>query len=221
MYKLIATSFLFLFTVTSTWSQTKDDRAELAKQTITQLKDGALLIRLSSKSQTLELLRERGYPKRADHIEKVQAEKNKEIVKAYSTIGFTKVYFFYSEHSENVRNGNLEGILLDTALNKVTGANIKHYVVGATGPLPKNYEYKESNDDNTPANVTEKKTYGGGSNLSILSFYLMDKNFDLLPDPFPNHQRYHPVILTTLTHEEVAEKIDEKLVKYYEKVGDS
>ena len=30
MYKLIATSFLFLFTVTSTWSQTKDDRAELA-----------------------------------------------------------------------------------------------------------------------------------------------------------------------------------------------
>lgn len=220
MNKLFTFLILSIFICSGVFSQTKEEREALAKQTITELKDGALLIRLQSKNTTIELLKERGYPKRAAHIEKQQLEENKAIAKAFGTMDFTKVYFFYSEYSEAIIQGDFEGKLLDTGLNPIKVDELSNYVVGAIGPLPKNYEYEEAEEDDTPENVTNKKTYKGGSDLSVEAFYLMDKNLELLPNPFPQHQRYHPIILTKLTHKEVAEKMNEKLVKFYDKVVD-
>ncbi len=204
------------------FGQNRKERKSIAKNQIVNLKGGTLLVRLSSKKQIIELLKEKGYPKKAAYYKKQQEETNKEIIKAFNQYKFGKKLFFYSHFSDSIKKGKLNSVtFFNDSLEQVSlTLDTNGFFIAAIGDLPKNYDYEISDSvavKNKKKGLSTKKDYQGGSNLSVKSLYIMDKNLTVLEKPFPFYQRYHPMILTTLTTEEVVEKLNEKLVEFYEK----
>jgi hypothetical protein len=85
---------------------------EIAKQQIKNLKNGALLVRLMTKSNSISALRARGDNYTADKIEKKQTEINVRIVTAFRVeFDFCPVYFFYSDYTQFVKDKQLDGVV--------------------------------------------------------------------------------------------------------------
>ncbi len=93
-------------------------RTEVSKWQINQLKDGALMVRLSSNKTTIEILRKNKKEDLATQKEQETFAINKNIVRAFTKCyTFSKVYFFYSNSSDTLLKGAREGIFLDTNLS--------------------------------------------------------------------------------------------------------
>lgn len=217
----IAYIILFLVLSFTGISQKKAERLEIAKTQIKELKEGALLVRLQTKQKVIDALLEKGYPKRANHIEKTQKEKNIEISGAFKDFDFCPVYFFYSQYSDSLKYGNYAHvILLDDSLKEVE-VELTNFHIADFGNVKKSYE-----NDTTDAKRNElknkgreaTKTYKGGSSLNIRAMVLSDSKFKQLKSPFPFYVRFHPTPLHDLTYPEVVEKMNENLSLFYNKM---
>ncbi len=84
----------------------------IAKKQINQLHDGALLVRLITKTKTITTLKNAGNYKMADEIELEQSTLNKRIILAFRNhFKFCPVYFFYSDYTEAVKNNEINKII--------------------------------------------------------------------------------------------------------------
>ena len=104
MNRILIGLLLFFISITGILqaTQTEKNKPSLrkqrnysAKKQINQLKDGALLVRLKTKKNTISALRKIGKSKLADEIEKKQSEYNLNIITAFKTnFDFCPTYFF-------------------------------------------------------------------------------------------------------------------------------
>ncbi len=90
---------------------------DVAKAQIVALKNGALLVRLKTNSNTINQLKKAGNTDLATQVERETYLKNKIIMFSYlQEFNFCPVYFFYSDCSDSVKHKRLENIFLDTTL---------------------------------------------------------------------------------------------------------
>jgi hypothetical protein len=92
-------------------------RNAIGKWQINQLKNGALCIRLHTNKTLVDGLRKMGKADLAAQKEYEMLAINKNIVMAFTKYyTFSKVYFFFSNHSDTLLQGARSGIFLDTNL---------------------------------------------------------------------------------------------------------
>lgn len=84
----------------------------IARKHIKGLREGALLVRLQTRSQSIAMLKERGLGDKAVQLERRQRKENREYVEAFvSEFDFAPVYFFRSEDSGLIKEGRLDEIV--------------------------------------------------------------------------------------------------------------
>lgn len=92
-------------------------RNAIGKWQINQLKTGALVVRLHNNKNLVESLKKMGKADLAAQKELELMAVNKNIVMAFTRFyKFSKIYFFFADHSDTLLKGARSGIFLDTNL---------------------------------------------------------------------------------------------------------
>ena len=198
------------------YSKAKWERAEAA---ITNLKEGVLLIRLSSERRKLEELDRRIANdklnlKSRERLKRVKKEviedrdkTNQEFVEAFaSQYDFSELFFFYDTASVSLKRGVQEGIFLDREMNLVSSMSLegRPFLVLRSGTL------KEST-------------------TGLEALVLMDEDFEDLARPFPYYVRMRglghllakilsPGKVSRRSGKKLAEKLNERLWEFYERM---
>ncbi|MGZ6522636.1 MAG: hypothetical protein ACXVDT_12450, partial [Bacteroidia bacterium] len=147
--------FFALFIINISFAQKAKDKA---REEIDLLKNGALLIRLKTSELQINAFKKAGNEQKAEELKKSQEDENKAIIEGFkANFTFCPVYFFYSDHSEEIKSGNYSG-LFDVNYKPVSNFN-SNYLIG---------EYDQS-DERT----------------QIHAFFIEDKNYEHLRSPFP------------------------------------
>lgn len=92
-----------------------------ASDMVRQLKgnNGVLLVRLHTSEAGIQALRKQGEYRLADEKRKAQLEENRTLMDAFrKEFSFCNVYFFYSNHTDDVMNGRWQGIFLNPDLQE-------------------------------------------------------------------------------------------------------
>jgi len=169
---------------------TKDSRKkkDIAQQAIINLRTGALLVRLNTADKQLELLEKMGLDEKYEEIKAEQQEQNKSITSAFSMLmKYTnKVYYFYSDNTPNVLNGEFNGVLLDKDLNPVTFDSFDEYYLIAD--------------------------FTRTENLGIPALVVYDAQMNQMEPPFPYYTRtFESLPLFDRGHHRTVEIFNEKL----------
>ncbi len=145
---------------------------------IQKLQEGALLVRLKTRQKTIDAFKERGYLKMANQVKEKQKIKNERLVNAFrKNFNFCKVYFFYSDDSENVSQKMYEGIFLNENLEKDAKVVLKEdFVLTA-----------EVGNVVSDSNITSAsgREYAANTGMSESLLVIKDSNFEQLRRPFP------------------------------------
>lgn len=165
---------------------------EEARKQLNDLHEGVLLVRLKTNNASIEAMQKAGFDEKAELARQEQYEKNKETILSFSqAFDFAPVYFFYSDDSEAIRQGNLAGNVFGSDLKPVPAEELKGKPI-FTG------EFTE-----TP-------------NTGIEAFVVMGQDLIPLKSPFPFYQRKHVFFsLITLSQAKVVERYNEKLTSTY------
>src|SRR4051812_48326706 len=108
MVKALLSVLLCLLTLSGS-AQYRNENSPV--EDIRQLKKGALLIRLMTKQNSVNALRERGNSDAADSLKRSQDIYNKQIVAGFKrNFNFCPVYFFYSQYSDKIKEGEIDDV---------------------------------------------------------------------------------------------------------------
>ncbi|MEZ4885706.1 MAG: hypothetical protein R3E32_13315 [Chitinophagales bacterium] len=145
---------------------------------IQKLQNGALLVRLKTRQNTIDAFKKNGYLKMANQVEMDQKEKNKKLMDAFrQNFNFCKVYFFYSEDSKKILEETYEGIFLNKNLEKDAGIVLKEdfILTAEVGNIVK--DHISMDPDGTE--------YAPNSGMSESLLIIKDIEFQQLRRPFP------------------------------------
>ncbi|MFK7905055.1 MAG: hypothetical protein AB8B69_08020 [Chitinophagales bacterium] len=149
-----------------------------AVSNIQKLQKGALLVRLKTRKKTIDAFKNSGYLKMADQVEMKQKAKNQKLMNAFrKNFSFCEVYFFYSEDSEKIMEGEYEGIFLNENLEKDARIVLKEdfILTAEVGSIVKD-----------PVSVDASgNEYAATSGMSESVLIIKDSNFEQLRRPFP------------------------------------
>jgi hypothetical protein len=160
-----------------------------ARDNIQLLKEGALFVRLKTSDLKIKALIEKGMQKEAEEIRIKQETENKEIAEAFKkNYTFSKVYFFYSNYSTELKEGRYYAHLMNSDL-QADSAFTGNYLTG---------EFDES--------------YNG-----LKAFFIKDKNYEPLKRPFPFLIRINKMLVSTKTEEQIVKELNSKLFEFWEK----
>lgn len=165
------------------------------EQYIRQLHDGALLVRLKTKKNSIAALRKIGNNKLADKLEKQQAELNKAIVAAFSAyFDFCPAYFFFSDYSEAVRTKRMDQVaFLNAELLPDTSIRLKNtgFLTAEFGAIEQDPAQIIGGDYYAQGeNGLEKRTqYTGAPNMGFEALIVQSDQFIQLRKPFPYYVR--------------------------------
>jgi hypothetical protein len=188
----------------------------VAKKQIQELKTGYLLVRLSTRSKTIEDLQRMGKSRAAEEIRKQQEEKNKRIVAAFNKyFNFCEYRFFYSQYSDDIQKGNFKFLIFnkDLSVDESFSVEGKTYYVGEFGIVEPD-QTKESYDtelqytDDFSAELKRVK-YGPSTN-KIYALIIKNNNYVQLTRPFP-------FFATGISTEKMVKKTNSHLNNFYNK----
>lgn len=111
-------------------------KRQYAEDCIRNLKTGALVVRLNTKSTAIGLYRNNDQDYIADRIDQKQLEENRELVKAFlSEFDFCKVYFIYTDDLDSLYAGKKKGLFLSDRLKIDTSIVLQEsfYMVAGYG----------------------------------------------------------------------------------------
>lgn len=186
---------------------------------LSELPNGALLVRLESKQKSITALRAKNSPI-ADKVETKQKEKNQKIINAFEE-NFTlcPVFYFYDYQSSEIKKKKFEGQLLNAKLESVK--NIPF--------LEDNFliaEFSFTQGDSTHLNAEIHTLDKDGKTISSVdTSYVMYEGFSfdalvllspdlyLLEDPYPHYIRKN-VIVFRRSEKEMVHKMENKIIKY-------
>ena len=156
-------------------------RNAVGKWQINQLKNGALCVRLHTNKTLVEGLRKMGKADLATQKEYEMMAINKNIVMAFTKYyNFSKVYFFFSNHSDTLLKGARSGIFVDTNL-----------VVDPKIEMKENFYLIAEKDDAYNSSIgfvredTAKFVKEKGNASKECAMVIKNKYGHQLKDPFP------------------------------------
>jgi len=219
---------LIVFLMSSSFVFSQNDQLKGRKQiqqlmqnNIVVLKNGALLVRIHSKENSIEALRNSGNADKAKQVEDKQIAYNKEVISAFrSEFKFCPVYFFSSKYSENVSSGNLDGVIFYND-NLIEDKSLKFihsdFLTGEFGPLdPDTASYYDGEYyDRSGKDLEEKDAQYAASNMGMEVFKIMSRQFIQLRDPFPYYVRTYDTLPFERSLAKAAARMNKKLLKYF------
>ena len=167
----------------------------MAKKDIVLLKGGALLVRLKTSENKIVALRKADREKQALKAVEWQKAQNQKIVKAFKTyFDFAPVYFFYSEHSDNVRQGKYKGIFLNENLeldSTIVLDNRPVYTAEYTAIKQDTFVQFSHNELEQTGNFQSEwvPRYYGQPNMGFRAIVVKNQNFEQMVEPFPYYAR--------------------------------
>lgn len=106
---MICTIAILFSALSGTGSLLAQSSQGIADSNILAMKEGVLLVRLVRHTAKIEQLKKMKQDDQAAKIEQEDAKKNKKLQQAFAdNFDFCPVYFFYSDHSLNVKNKEFE-----------------------------------------------------------------------------------------------------------------
>jgi hypothetical protein len=194
----------------------------VARGHIMMLKDGALLVRIQTRSKSIESLKERDMESKAALVEQELREENTEYAKAFAAeFDFAPVYFFRSEDSKMIKEGRLDEVvflnsdLVPDPFIKLEQDKIYIAEFGTVAPdKSKTREGYRLEKDST--GVTQKSVYYGSTNMGFEALVIMDDQFVQLRRPFPYYTRtYSKKGLINRKPKVTVRKMNQKLHQFY------
>lgn len=187
MTKTLTLLFAFLFSV-GTIAQSD---LSTAKQQLHDMKNGVLLVRLFTQQAKIDGLKAEGKTSQAERVAQQQYQINRDILLSFSQVfEFCPVFFFYSQDSEAIRNGDFKGKVFDVSQRLVDPSEIKGTVFTA--------EFSET------------------ANTGIDGLIIMDDQMFPLSAPFPHFQREHTFLgMVSLTKSKIVHRMNNKLRDTY------
>lgn len=202
-----------------------ETRRHLAHQTIVHLKEGALLVRLQTRSQAIAALTDRGDTAQARVLRLAQEAKNLEIAHAFaSEFDFCPVYFFYAEASAQVKERDFEKVsLLNESLKPVSGASIvqSNFLLAEFGNSPPQrseffeLHYRTANGEW----VIERYKDPNKNGSRISGLVVMNNQFQRLSKPFPYLVRTFENTLWRRSEKKAVRKFDKRLDAFAQRRG--
>tara|TARA_Y100000782_G_scaffold115112_1_gene154748 strand:+ start:5525 stop:6136 length:612 start_codon:yes stop_codon:yes gene_type:complete len=113
-------SFLALSGSAQHFTMRRAELVEEANSHIRNIKNGVVLVRLHTQENKIKHFLKYDNYEAAQAVRREQVEKNKAIFTAFKEVfDFTKLYFFYSHHSAQVKEGDFStGFLLNDAMEE-------------------------------------------------------------------------------------------------------
>jgi hypothetical protein len=198
------TGLLIIFLISSCFASAQDKQSEMSehkwkikvmKEQITILKNGALLVRLKTKENSVNALNEIGDSISANRIIENQRSLNKKIISAFrKNYTFSPVFFFYSNFSDTVRNHKLnEVVFLNDELIPDTNINpgTLQFLTSELGNLSQDTAAYISGSylAHTDEGLKRNESYYGGTDTKIKALVIMSDQFIQLSDPFPYYSK--------------------------------
>jgi hypothetical protein len=197
-----------------------------AKQQITRLKNGVLLVRLKTNENVVNALRKSGKADLADKVVENQKLFNQNIVSAFKeNFTFCPVYFFYSNYSKEVKEGRFQQIVfLNESLQPDDKIQFpgKSFFVADFGTVEQDTATYYSHSGIEPdGNFSVKKAdyYYGGPSFGYDALIIRNDQLIQLRHPFPYFIRTrgsHPKKKVIV---KVVKTMDRKLSEYYASVN--
>lgn len=159
-------------------------KVQYSENSILQLKDGALLVRLKTRAEAIKLYRESGQDYVADRMDQNQFEENREIVKAFlNNFNFCKVYFFFKEDTEKLDSGETSGYFLDDRLKRDSSIVLSQdfYMIAEYGPV-------EAESYVIPGDTSATAQYVNSAAIER-GLVVKDANYWQMAEPFPYYVR--------------------------------
>lgn len=222
-------------------------KEQAAKRQIRELHKGVLLVRMRNPQLSIAALEQAGMQAKAIVLRQEVEDENQLIAQTFEThYDFSKVYFFYSQHSSDIRKGNFNGILLNHQLVADSSIDISKEQAIYTaefGQVGEDtlafYEYTSYEGGGAFQNKAQAHFYGT-QHIGFDALVISDRDFNQLSRPFPYYSRWmypafetHPEIMLVfpplsipfiLTHsriEKVVERLNRRLHNYYLKQASS
>ena len=167
-----------------------------ARQDIENLREGALLVRLLMRTETINRLKKLGKEDEASAIEREQMKRNLEYAAAFKKgYDFSALYFFKSDDSQLIRDGKLDEIIFLNANlepDETIKVKEKHVFTAEFGNIKQNKDREHSGYilEKDSTGVVKKKTYYGPPNFGFPAIVIMNDQFKQLEKPFPYYMRY-------------------------------
>ena len=147
------------------------------------------IVRLRTSELKITALKNKGLVKEAEEIRIAQEITNKQIIEAFrKEYNFSKVYFFYSNYSTKVKEGNYNGCLMNVNMEIDSSFTGDKYLIG---------EFDES------------------TTTQMDAFFIKDKNYEQLKKPFPFFIKQNEFLISTRSYEEVVHDLNLRLIEFY------
>lgn len=231
MNKIIILVFLLIIHTTGIAQKTQTNKnkvsfrkqnVSISKEQINQLKNGALLIRLKTKMNSIAALKKIGKNKLAAKVEKNQADYNLSIISAFrANFNFCPTYFFFSGFSTNIRERQFNKVVfLNDSLLPDTTLKFKKtsFLTAEFGTIQQDtakYFSHYSYEPNAKLSVKRVKNYYGGPNMGFAALIINSDKFVQLRRPFPYYVRTFESLPIERSVNKAVRKMNKKLYKYY------
>lgn len=194
----------------------------ITKVQINELKDGALLVRLKTKKNSIAALQKIGKNEAAEKLELKQAAYNLNIVTSFKKyFTFCPTYFFYSDYSTNIKEREFDKVLF---LNEKLQADssikfvYKTFLTADFGTIEQDtvkYFANYSMEQDKNLGTQKVKTYNGGPDFGFDALIIRNDKFIQLRDPFPYFERTRDPMPNKRKLEKVIKKINKRFFKFY------
>ncbi len=192
---------------------------------IKQLKNGALLVMLEAKENSINALKKNDYFEMAELVEFKQHVKNSKIVTAFrNNFTFCPVYFFYDSYIDRVLSNQITDVVflndnmkLDSSI-KFCESNYLFSEFGAIRQDTAKY-FSHSYYDSGSNGMERRSVYNGGPDMRFEALIIMSKQMIQLKRPFPYYVKTQCTIpFFKRSTSKVVNRMNVKLFKYYEKI---
>ncbi|MBL4593567.1 MAG: hypothetical protein JKX68_07110 [Flavobacteriales bacterium] len=201
--------------------KTKEEAKIKAENQILDLKNGVLIVRLSTKKKSIAAMRKANKNKLADKTESKLHTRNQHIINAFRTnFNFCPVYFFYSDYSKHIKNNQLDSVVFlndSLQLDFNIKINAKKFLTAELGITePDNKKYSSTTGIEKGEKTT---TYYGGSGVTITGLIMKDQQFEQLRKPFPYYIREFVGLPFHRAIHKMVIKMNNDLKRFYLKVS--
>jgi len=194
---------------------------EIMVQQIMQLKDGVLLVRLQTRENSIRVLNQAGKTEQADKIKNRQRKYNMKIYAAFKEcFTFCPIYFFFSNYSDSIRNGHAGGIVfLNENLEADTGIKLGNskFLTAEFGALEKDTtkyftgQYLYAGEHG----LERRNQFSTGPNFGFPALKIMSDQLVQLKKPFPYYVRTFESLPIKRRVSKTVERMNSKLLYYY------
>jgi hypothetical protein len=193
-----------------------------AREQINQLKNGALLVRLTTKEHSLAALRKIGKTKHADELQKKQAAYNLKIIKAFrKNFDFCPVYFFFSNYSTNIRERQFDKVIFlndslapDTSIKFTYNSFLTAEFGNIEEDTAKYYSYASFESDSNEGRHLVSHYYGGNE-MGFGALLIRSDKFIQLRRPFPYYVRTFDSLPIERSEDEAVKMMNKEMHAFY------